>query len=302
MYFKNIKENDKTITFQLHNLHRSFASALRRTLLADIPVYGLDDFEVQINTSNMYHNDFITHTISGIPLIGIGQKENIDDITFTLDESSTIDDEIRIIYSNDIKSSNGKKYLWQDIPIIKLYPGKALKLTAKATKRTAKENAFIYGAIETPKFKHIESSTNKYKNEINPIVEFSITSICNYTPKYMLFLACETIIKQLQDIKDYIVNADNYKINNVIISELNTDYVIITISNIDHTIANLIKGEAIVSTSDIMSKGFIGYKKNHPTEEIIEFKIKYNEPVKFFLTHIESLIDLTEKVKHELKE
>jgi hypothetical protein len=76
----NLLESDNKLSFTLKNIHFSTANALRRTILSDIPVYGirteteeLNQCRIEINTSRL-HNEIIKQRLSCIPVNRIVTK------------------------------------------------------------------------------------------------------------------------------------------------------------------------------------------------------------------------------------
>lgn len=70
----NVLDNDNKLSFSLKNIHYSTANAIRRTILSDIPVYGIkteteeiNQCHVQANTSR-FHNEIIKQRLSCIPV------------------------------------------------------------------------------------------------------------------------------------------------------------------------------------------------------------------------------------------
>ena len=70
----NVLDNDNKLTFSLKNIHYSTANAIRRTILSDIPVYGIkteneevNQCRIQSNTSR-FHNEIIKQRLSCIPV------------------------------------------------------------------------------------------------------------------------------------------------------------------------------------------------------------------------------------------
>ncbi|MBT6440722.1 MAG: hypothetical protein HOK72_13525, partial [Flavobacteriales bacterium] len=77
----NVLDNDNKLTFSLKNIHFSTANALRRTIVSDIPVYGIqtqteesNQCYVHANTSR-FHNEIIKQRLSCIPVHYKVEKE-----------------------------------------------------------------------------------------------------------------------------------------------------------------------------------------------------------------------------------
>ena len=69
----NVLDNDNRLTFSLKNIHYSTANALRRTIVSDIPVYGIRTETEEINqctvhaNTSRFHNEILKQSMSCIP-------------------------------------------------------------------------------------------------------------------------------------------------------------------------------------------------------------------------------------------
>ena len=77
----NVLDNDNKLTFSLKNIHFSTVNALRRTIVSDIPVYGIqtqteenNQCHVHANTSR-FHNEILKQRLSCIPVHYKVEKE-----------------------------------------------------------------------------------------------------------------------------------------------------------------------------------------------------------------------------------
>jgi len=81
------------VSFKLVGVHSSMANALRRTLLADIPVVAFDDsydthkMTIHKNVSAL-HNEFIAHRLSLVPITMYKDKSELLKIKTTYDEKT----------------------------------------------------------------------------------------------------------------------------------------------------------------------------------------------------------------------
>jgi DNA-directed RNA polymerase subunit D len=307
-FIKNLKitKDLNELQFDLVNTHQSYTSAIRRILMSEIPIYGLANFDIRVNTSNIFFDDMVIHIMSGIPILNLDNIDNLDNVTFTLKVDIPKDSESTNIYSNDIISSNNNIKLFQNIPIIKLLPGESLHIIIKPILDIAKKDAHVYGAIEVPQYKYIMDK-NKFVG-----VKIGITAVRNYTAPVILKKSFEILQKKLVDLKNLIeitINNTNEIIDNPIrITEINSDLYLIEIDNCDHTLGNLIKCHIIDMFPDIYKSEFIGYRKIHPTQETVEFKLKLinrgindgDTSINVFIAAIDELIILTKKIIKEL--
>lgn len=165
----SIVEENGILRFQLQNTNVSFANAIRRTLLSDIPTLVMRDtpyekstIKITKNTTRL-NNEIIRHRLSCVP-IHHDVDFPVDKYSFVIDEQNTGNSVITLT-TGDIKvidTDSGKeapasisKQLFPPdpmtndyIPIVRLnprvsdqVPGEALSLTAKAVVATAFENS-----------------------------------------------------------------------------------------------------------------------------------------------------------------
>ena len=167
---ENLTENNNILQFTLKNCNVSYANAIRRVILSDIPCVVFETFPYDKNKVNItenttrFNNEIIKQRLSCIPVhINIFNKDiDIDDYTIELDVTNETNS-VLYVTTNDfkIKSEQIKKYLKQSslseifpidkitgqhIDIIRLLPKlndvsqETIKLTSKLSILTSKEN------------------------------------------------------------------------------------------------------------------------------------------------------------------
>lgn len=165
----SIVEENGILRFQLQNTNVSFANAIRRTLLSDIPTLVMRDspydqttIKITKNTTRL-NNEIIRHRLSCVP-IHHDTDFPIDKYSFVIDVENTGNNVITVT-TGDIKvidtdtgkeapASISKQLFPPDpmtndyIPIVRVnprvsdqVPGEILSLTAKATVSTPSENS-----------------------------------------------------------------------------------------------------------------------------------------------------------------
>jgi len=170
----NPLEERETYSFTLSGINVSFANALRRTILTDIPTvafhtenYKDNDCKVAVNTTRL-HNEILKQRLSCIPVhMGIDELDILPgNYVMELDVLNETEQMI-IITSHDFKIRNksNNNYLTQEEvrkifpphPLTQMYidfarvrpkisdsiPGEQLKLTAEFSVRTARENSMF---------------------------------------------------------------------------------------------------------------------------------------------------------------
>ena len=142
-----------TVRFVLDDVDVAFANAFRRTMIADVPCFTIDDLFV-FDNSSVVADEVMAHRIGLIPL-----KTDLDSyvlpenceceselgcglcrVVLTLDVET--EDEIRTVTSGDLVSEDPRVIpVSPDIPITKLAPGQAVRLEAYARLGTGKTHA-----------------------------------------------------------------------------------------------------------------------------------------------------------------
>lgn len=165
----SIAEENGILHFQLSNINVSFANAIRRTMLSDIPTLVMRDTPFEENTikitknTTRLNNEIIRHRLSCVP-IHHDVDFPVDKYNFVIEMENT-SNSVVMVTTGDIKvidTDTGKeappsiaKQLFPPdaisrdyIPIVRLnprisdtQPGEALTLVAKATIGTAGENS-----------------------------------------------------------------------------------------------------------------------------------------------------------------
>ena len=165
----SIIEENGILRFRIADINVSFANAIRRTILSDIPTLVMRDspyeestIDISKNTTRL-NNEIIRHRLSCVP-IHHDIDFPVDKYSFVLDVENT-GNSVMTLTTGDIKvmdNETGKeapasisKHIFppdsitgDHIPIVRLnprvsdqLPGEALKLVAKATIGTAGENS-----------------------------------------------------------------------------------------------------------------------------------------------------------------
>jgi len=119
-----IEESKHKITVKFPETSTPILSALRRTVIADVPALAVDTVDFTVNDT-VFPNEFIAHRLGLLVL-----KSDQDHLTFTLDHTAENDTET-------ITAGHLSSYcVHPDTPIAVLKQGQRLKLVAQATKGT----------------------------------------------------------------------------------------------------------------------------------------------------------------------
>lgn len=123
----NVSERNGITSFKINNTNVSFVNALRRTILADIPIavfktmpYENNDCVITENTSRL-NNEILKQRLSCIPIY-IKDLEDIENLVMELDVENTSESTILITTGDfKIKDTSTDKYL-SDSELNKIFP------------------------------------------------------------------------------------------------------------------------------------------------------------------------------------
>jgi DNA-directed RNA polymerase subunit D len=152
MDIKVLSREQDTLRFVLSDVSPAFANAIRRIILAEVPVMAIDDVMILENNSVMY-DEILAHRLGLIPVT--------TDQTYNLPEECTCkselgcekcraslsleveaSDPVEVVYSSNLKPENPEvKPVSDKIPIIKLAQGQRVKLEAYARLGRGRDHA-----------------------------------------------------------------------------------------------------------------------------------------------------------------
>lgn len=184
----DMNESKNTLHFTISNINVSFANAIRRIILSDIPTvvirtfpYEKNDAEFLINTSNL-NNEIIKQRLSCIPIYINDLTTELNDYIIEVDVNNKTDQLIYVTTADfKIKNTKTDKYL-TDEAVNKIFPpnqitkqyidlcrlkpkyseslkGEHIKFNAKLSIGTAGENG-SFNVVSTCTYKN---SPNKYE-------------------------------------------------------------------------------------------------------------------------------------------
>ncbi len=152
MDIKVLSREQDTLRFVLSDVSPAFANAIRRIILAEVPVMAIDDVMILENSSVMY-DEILAHRLGLIPVT--------TDQTYNLPEECTCkselgcekcraslsleveaSDPVEVVYTSNLKPENPEvKPVSDKIPIIKLAQGQRVKLEAYARLGRGRDHA-----------------------------------------------------------------------------------------------------------------------------------------------------------------
>ncbi|NJE47074.1 DNA-directed RNA polymerase subunit D [Thermococcus sp. GR7] len=149
--FRILEKREDSIKFIVEGIDVPFANALRRTILAEVPTFAVDEVEFFENDSALF-DEIIAHRLAMIPLTTPVERFSLDALELD-DYTVTLSLEAEgpgMVYSGDLKSDDeGVKPANPNIPIVKLAEGQNLTLNAYAKLGRGKDHAkwqpgFVY--------------------------------------------------------------------------------------------------------------------------------------------------------------
>lgn len=139
MKIKKLAKGDNSITLILDDVDVSYANALRRAILAEVPTLAIDEVEFKENTSSFY-DEIISHRLGLVPIKTDLKVFNFREecvckgkgcpsctLTLTLSKEGP-----GMVYSEDLKSPDPKQGPVKGVPLLKLGRGQKISLTATA--------------------------------------------------------------------------------------------------------------------------------------------------------------------------
>jgi DNA-directed RNA polymerase subunit D len=173
-----LEEKDNTLRFLLKGTEHAYANALRRAMIAEVPVMAIEDVIVIENTSVLY-DEVIAHRLGLVPI-----KTDLDAYvlpeecdckselgcskcraSFTLDAEAV--DEPVMVYSSALKAEGDTTPVSGGIPIVKLGPRQRLKLELYARLGRGLEHA-KWQAVSACAYKYLPKVTLIAENLANP--------------------------------------------------------------------------------------------------------------------------------------
>lgn len=150
---KVLEDAEDRVSLQLDGVDRSYANAVRRFCLSEVPSMAIDDVVILENSSVLY-DEILAHRLGMVPLKTDLERYILPEkcdcgtplgcqkcrVLLVLDASAH--EKIRIVYSGDLVSEDREiSPISASIPIVKLAPGQTVKLEAYARLGRGKEHA-----------------------------------------------------------------------------------------------------------------------------------------------------------------
>jgi len=148
-----VEKTSTTVRFILRNASTALANAVRRAMIAEVPVLAIDDVFVFENTS-VLRDEILAHRLGLIPLktppgkyrlreeCDCGSELGCEKCRVTLTLTAEAEDEIKTVYSGSLVSEDPDvQPVSSNIPIVKLAPGQKVRVMAYARLGRGREHA-----------------------------------------------------------------------------------------------------------------------------------------------------------------
>jgi DNA-directed RNA polymerase subunit D len=150
---KVLEESGNSVTLQFEGIDRSYANAVRRFCIAEVPAMAIDDVVILENSSVLY-DEILAHRLGMIPIKTDLDRYNLPEdcdcgnplgchkcrVLFVLDAKGK--DKVSTVYSGDLVSEDREvRPVSESIPLVKLAQGQSVKLEAYARLGKGKEHA-----------------------------------------------------------------------------------------------------------------------------------------------------------------
>jgi DNA-directed RNA polymerase subunit D len=192
---KIIEEKENILRFLLSGTNHTYANALRRAMIAEVPAMAIEDVIMIENTSVLY-DEVVAHRLGLIPL-----KTDLDAYvlpedcdckselgcskcraSFTLEAEAT--GEPVMVYSSDLKPESEVVPVSGNIPIVKLGPAQKLRLELYARLGRGIEHA-KWQPVCACAYKYLPKVTLNAENLANPeeVIRICPTKVYVHDPE-----------------------------------------------------------------------------------------------------------------------
>jgi DNA-directed RNA polymerase subunit D len=315
----NYNKEENSSVFLFYNIHTSIINSLRRIMMSEYKNSAFNEKNITIKkNTTVIHNEILRHRLSLVPI-------NSDTIFEVELNCKNTEDNIKEIYSDELKIVKGSGEIMKDILLYKLKKDKEIILHAMSDRQIAKKNV-IYRPIVTSYFKILkeiiyennqENKLDKYKlftNEklqsknslgltydinynkiINSIENLKIQDVYyNKLPVYVFFI--ESIFLNPKDILDNSIKILLKKIENFLDLKIkvkeNNEIIKLYINN-SFTLSNIL---SYYLKKDPRIK-FAQYNKLHPLDDYIILELYLNDKSYDYIKILEKTIN---KIKKDL--
>ena len=197
-----LERKKHTIKFCVEGIKPSFANALRRIMIAELPTMAIEWVDFKKNDSALY-DELIAHRLGLIPLT---YDKRVYKLPEECREASVKDSQCYakliikkigpcMVYSGDLKSEDENvKPVFGKIPIVELLDDQELELVAYARLGYGREHIKWQGAVVG------------YSIDENGKIVFEVESCSGLSPEEIVITATEIFEKKVKEFKKQINN------------------------------------------------------------------------------------------------
>jgi DNA-directed RNA polymerase subunit D len=150
---KALEETQNSVTLQLDDIDRSYANAVRRFCIAEVPSMAIDDVVILENSSVLY-DEILAHRLGMVPIKTDLERYVLPEkcdcgsalgchrcrVLFVLDAKGK--EKVTTVLTGDLVSEDREiRPISETIPLVKLAHGQSVKLEAYARLGRGKEHA-----------------------------------------------------------------------------------------------------------------------------------------------------------------
>ena len=150
---KVLQDSGSTVSLQFEGIDRSYANAVRRFAISEVPCMAIDDV-VFLENSSVLYDEILAHRLGMVPIKTDLERYNLPEecdcgnplgchkcrVLFVLDAKGK--DKVSTVTSGDLVSEDRDvRPVSESIPLVKLAAGQSVKLEAYARLGRGKEHA-----------------------------------------------------------------------------------------------------------------------------------------------------------------
>jgi DNA-directed RNA polymerase subunit D len=189
-----LQRSEMEMEFAVEGIKPSFASALRRIMIGEVPTMAIETVEFKKNDS-VLNDEIIAHRLGLVPLTfdkdayelppKEGKLTSKHQVKLTLKKKGP-----GMVYSGDLKSTaKDVKPLYDKIPIVELFENQELQLEATAQLGIGREHAKWQGAVV---------GYTQDKNNPEKFI-FYVESVCGLPVEEVVLSAAEILEKKFSE-------------------------------------------------------------------------------------------------------
>ncbi|MBI3413129.1 MAG: DNA-directed RNA polymerase subunit D [Candidatus Aenigmarchaeota archaeon] len=200
MKIKITEQDDKKLAFTLEDADVTFANAMRRIMMVEVPTLAVEFVDFHENNSAMY-DEVVAHRLGLIPLVFDPKMYNFTEecvcegkgcsqcqVYLVADKKGPC-----VVYSGDLKSTDENvKPADPGFPIVELLEGQNLKLDAIA--QLGKGEAHIKWQAAIAAYKYSKNNDTKFG--------FIVESVSGLEPAYIVQKAAEIIETKAEQFRE----------------------------------------------------------------------------------------------------